>query len=74
LFTNNSPTSTSLTIRKVFKESLSLNRYFQSNLTMDFNPRMSMARGSNNNNNQRGRQQDESDAFMTLVPTHIFKL
>jgi len=42
---------------------------------MDFNPRMSMARGSNNNNNnQRGRQQDESDAFMTLVLTHIFKL
>ena len=40
---------------------------------MDFNPRMSMARGSNNNN-QRGRQQDESDAFMTLVPTHVFKL
>jgi kinetochore protein Nuf2 len=40
---------------------------------MDFNPRMSMARGSNNNN-QRGRQQDESDAFMTLVLTHIFNL
>lgn len=34
-------------------------------LDMDFNPRMSMARGSTMNNH-RGRQQEE-DSFMTLV-------
>ncbi|KAF2196402.1 Nuf2 like protein [Delitschia confertaspora ATCC 74209] len=40
---------------------------------MSYNPRMSMARTSNNNSthNQRNRQQDESDAFMTLPDSEI---
>lgn len=39
---------------------------------MSFNPRMSTARAAPTSN-QRNRQQDESDAFMTLVGVLLFK-
>lgn len=35
--------------------------------SMDYNPRMSMARGSQQSSQQKRTKEDESDAFMTLV-------
>lgn len=42
--------------------------------SMDFNPRMSMARSSQQSSQQKQRRDDDGDAFMTLVLTaHIYK-
>lgn len=40
--------------------------------SMDFNPRMSMVRGSQQSSQQKQRKEEDGDAFMTLVSTQPF--